>query len=99
MTEIKFYLDIIIGLISAIGILVILWGVITALVKVIQQNIPEARQILGNYLILCLEFFIAADIIRTVTYPNWQDVGILASIVAIRTVLSYFLSLELRHKD
>jgi uncharacterized membrane protein len=49
---------------------------------------------LGHSLTLGLELLIGADILRTAVAPTWQEIGQLAAIVAIRTVLSYFLSHE-----
>ncbi len=54
------------------------------------------RQHLGAHLLLLLEIFIAADIISSVASPSWERVGILASIVGVRTVLSYFLRMEIK---
>jgi uncharacterized membrane protein len=45
----------------------------------------------ARWLLLGLEFELAADIIRSVVAPTWQDIGQLAAIAAIRTLLSYFL--------
>ena len=42
-----------------------------------------------------LEFLIAADIIDTLMRPNPQELLVLGAIVAIRTVISYSLNLEL----
>lgn len=91
--------------ISSIGLAVIVWGIILVVKDFLlnlfsddaQQN-RILRQKLGSYLILGLEFFIAADIIRTITRPDWNDIGMLAAIIALRTVLSFFLGLELREK-
>jgi uncharacterized membrane protein len=47
------------------------------------------------WLVLALEFELAADIIRTAISPSWTDVGQLASIAAIRTFLNYFLEKDL----
>ena len=55
------------------------------------------RQRLGAHLLLGLEIFIAADIISSAVSPSWEKVGILAATVGVRTVLSYFLRMELRH--
>jgi len=41
--------------------------------------------------LLGLELELAADIIRSVVAPTWQDIGKLAAIAAIRTLLNYFL--------
>ena len=43
------------------------------------------------WLLLGLEFELAADIIGTVVSPTLQDIGELAAIAAIRTFLNYFL--------
>lgn len=52
---------------------------------------------LGFHLLLGLEFLIAADIIRTIVHPSLQELAILGSLVAIRTVISYFLNKEIEH--
>ena len=58
----------------------------------------KLRQVLGYYLLLGLEFLIAADIIDTLMKPTTQDLIILGAIVAIRTVISYSLNSELAHE-
>jgi uncharacterized membrane protein len=45
----------------------------------------------GVWLLLGLEFELAADIVRTAIAPNWTDIGQLAAIAVIRTFLNYFL--------
>lgn len=45
----------------------------------------------ATWLVLGLEFELAADIIRTAISPTWTDIGQLASIAVIRTFLNYFL--------
>jgi uncharacterized membrane protein len=47
------------------------------------------------WLILGLEFELGADVIRTAISPTWTDIGQLAAIAAIRTVLNYFLEKDL----
>jgi uncharacterized membrane protein len=51
----------------------------------------------GAWLLLGLEFALAADIIRSVMSPTWQDIGALAAIAVIRTFLNYFLERDLEH--
>src|SRR5262245_23852062 len=50
----------------------------------------------GVWLLLGLEFELAADIIRTAISPSWNDIGQLAAIAAIRTVLNHFLEKDLQ---
>jgi uncharacterized membrane protein len=46
-------------------------------------------------ILLGLEFALAADITRTAIEPSWTELGQLAAIAAIRTVLSIFLERDL----
>jgi len=55
----------------------------------------ELRADLGRAILLGLELLVIADIIGTVAVqPTLQNLGVLAVIVAIRTVLSFALELE-----
>lgn len=47
------------------------------------------------WLMLALEFALAADIADTAIAPNWTEIGQLAAIATIRTVLNYFLARDL----
>ena len=49
----------------------------------------------GMWLLLGLEFELAADIIRSVVSPSWKDLGQLGAIAVIRTFLNYFLQKDL----
>ena len=55
----------------------------------------EIRLTLGRWLALALELALAADILRTVMLPTWDEIGKLAAIVVLRTVLNYFLQKEM----
>jgi uncharacterized membrane protein len=98
-------IDLAVSIVSIIGLTVVLWGIIMVCKDFLLQLFSDdpqgkrlMRQKLGSYLILGLEFFIAADIIRTITRPDWNDIGMLAAIIALRTVLSYFLGMEMKEK-
>ena len=45
----------------------------------------------ASWLILALEFELAADILQTAITPTWTDIGQLAAIAGVRTFLNYFL--------
>lgn len=47
------------------------------------------------WILLALEFALAADIIRTAIAPTWDDVGKLGAIAAIRTGLNWFLAKDI----
>ncbi len=46
---------------------------------------------LGHSLSLGLEFLIGGSILKTAVAPTWNDIGQLGTIIAIRTVLNFFL--------
>jgi uncharacterized membrane protein len=50
----------------------------------------------ARWLVLALEFELAADIIRTGISPTWDDIGQLGAIAAIRTFLNFFLERDMR---
>lgn len=91
---------------NIIGALIIVWGIVISLSELLKNEfggqhgiiqINEAIRIkLGSYLVLALEFFVAGDIIKTIITPTWQSLGILGAIVVIRTVLSYFLTRDIK---
>ena len=100
-------LEVIVLTVSSLGTLVVIWGVIQAVVAFVAMKFAsekkdavseseDIRQRLGAHLLLGLEIFIAADIISSAVSPSWEKVGMLVSIVGIRTVLSYFLRMELK---
>jgi uncharacterized membrane protein len=60
-----------------------------------QEAYHALRADLGRAILLGLEFLVIADIIGTVAIePTLQNLGVLAVIVAIRTMLSFALELE-----
>ena len=91
---------------NIIGALITIWGIIISLFEFLKKEISgkiDAIQLnetirikLGSYLVLALEFFIAGDIVKTIITPTWQSLGILGAIVVIRTILSYFLTKDLK---
>ncbi len=60
-----------------------------------DQAKDDIRLRLGRWLALALEFELAADILRTAIAPTWSEVGLLAAIVVLRTVLNFFLQMEI----
>jgi uncharacterized membrane protein len=96
--------------ISLLGVMVIVFGVLCGLLRFLHSEFSavrgtnvegdrrKLRQVLGYYLLLGLEFLIAADIIDTLMKPTTQDLIVLGAIVAIRTVISYSLNAELAHE-
>ncbi|GJF09882.1 hypothetical protein NGTWS0302_24890 [Mycolicibacterium cyprinidarum] len=98
--------DLMVRLIEACGAVVIMIGAIVAIVKfaiaLTQRNINQfsaVRLSLARFLVLGLEFQLAADVLRTAISPSFEEIGKLAAIAAIRTVLNYFLNREIAQEQ
>src|SRR5262245_11460205 len=62
----------------------------------------KGRQIwlrFATWILLGLEFALAADILRTAVAPTWDDISKLAVIATIRTMLNYFLAKDIMDFD
>lgn len=57
------------------------------------------RLSLGRFLVVALEFQLAADIIGTAIAPTWQEIAIVAAVAVVRTFLNYFLNLEIKSEE
>ena len=95
-------------LIEAAAVLVVTFGSLAALFKLlVVMAKPSASHGMrkaiwrrfGVWLLLGLEFALAADIITSVISPTWQDIGELGAIAVIRTFLNYFLEHDLENAE
>ncbi|MFA5352800.1 MAG: DUF1622 domain-containing protein [Thermodesulfovibrionales bacterium] len=93
---------------EGIAVILIISGIVSALLVYLKKTLlvktdyraaAESRNHLGHSLSFGLEFLIAADILKTAISPTWQDIGQLAAIVGIRTVLNFFLTRELKQME
>jgi len=98
--------DPMVRLIEACGAVVIMIGAIVAIVKfgvaLARRNINQfsaVRLSLARFLVLGLEFQLAADVLRTAISPSFEEIGKLAAIAAIRTALNYFLNREITQEQ
>ncbi|MCD1295887.1 hypothetical protein CUJ83_12865 [Methanocella sp. CWC-04] len=89
-----------------ISIILIAAGIIVASYKILQiirspslKSYNLARLAFSRYLVLALEFMLAADILVTAIEPTWEDLGMLAAIAAIRTFLNFFLQREMKEEE
>ncbi|HZP09663.1 DUF1622 domain-containing protein, partial [Methyloceanibacter sp.] len=53
----------------------------------------------ATWILLALEFALAADLVRTAVAPTWDDIAKLAVIASIRTMLNYFLAKDIAEFD
>jgi uncharacterized membrane protein len=85
------------ALIIAYGAMQALYGSFRSVVEK-RSQIGQRKEVwlnFGMWLLLGLEFELAADIVRTAISPTWTDIGQLAAIGVIRTFLNFFLEKDL----
>lgn len=94
--------------ISIAGSIIIVWGVIITLFYFLKSEVKHIKEgdslkkrehtrfRFGSYLLLGLDFMLAADIIHTIHNPALNELYILGLIVAIRSVISFFLTREMK---
>lgn len=111
LTQIESGLAHVVVIINVIGVLILLWGTASALIRFIDAEIRvlrgqpcraariQLRRQLGFYLTLGLEFLIASDIVESLIAPTWEHLGTLAAAVVIRTAISFSLDWELAQLD
>ena len=87
--------------IACIGVLVIVLGSLRGLYHLTLFFMNKRftsnyiRLQFGDSVILGLEFMVGADIVGSLIQPDYYNLGLLSILVIIRTILSYFLNLEL----
>ncbi len=87
--------------IGTFGGLFIVYGAAIAIIELLaretrirEKSYHDIRWSFTTRILIGLEFFVAADVLKTILEPTSQDLIILGSLVAIRTVVSYFLGRE-----
>src|SRR5215467_2516844 len=94
-------------ILNAISLLCIVAGVVLSLVRGIRKRRASSsahplhtyfRMIFGGWLVVALEFQLAADIVATIVSPTTAHLIELGAIALIRTFLNYFLGKELKEE-
>lgn len=93
--------------VALLSVLILMWGVVICAYRFFRiqfskgaskeglLSLTESKNALGVYILLSLEVLIAADIIESIVKPTFEDIFRVGCIVAIRTVISYFLNKEI----
>ena len=93
-------------ILNALSLIFIVAGVIISVVRSMKRVSEDKdhplhtrfRMIFGGWLVVALEFQLAADIVGTIVSPSTAHLIELGAIAVIRTFLNYFLSKELREQ-
>ena len=94
-------------ILNALSLFCIVAGVVISLVRSIQYRQRNSgdhplhtrfRMLFGGWLVVALEFQLAADIVGTIVSPTTAHLIELGAIALIRTFLNYFLNKELKEE-
>jgi uncharacterized membrane protein len=94
-------------ILNSISLLCILAGVVLSLLRSIRERNRSPgdhplhtyfRMAFGGWLVVALEFQLAADIVGTIVAPTTAHLVELGAIAIIRTFLNYFLGRELNEE-
>ena len=93
--------------VELVSALLIAYGALEALISLL---FPKAKSVgwtlfsrrrqvfvrFGTWMLLGLEFQLAADVVRSAISPTWRAIGQLGAIAGIRTLLNYFLEKDVK---
>lgn len=100
ITTVHLLNGVVVGICQLLALFVISIGLIKALIiflrhALFSSHVPtafqEGRLEMGYSFSLGLSFLIGASILKTTVAPTWNDIGQLAAVISIRTVLNYLL--------
>lgn len=103
-------LEILIGVVEMVSAAVLLMGFVKGIrgflisewnhfqQKADRINLLELRPVVGNYILLGLDFYIVSDILSTMLHHEWNELISLTVIGLLRTVIGYFLAKEIEQK-
>ena len=95
-------------ILNAISLICIVAGVVISLVEsTMQRRLAPGphplhtnfRRLFGGWLVVALEFQLAADIVGTIISPSNAHLIQLGAVAVIRTFLNYFLNKELHEEN
>ena len=106
MKEIVAFLEEVVHYAAEIGIhLVELVGIVILLVSAAQGIIgyvkkdPHIRLKLAQGIALALEFKLGGEVLHTVITRQWEELGILGAVIALRAALTVLLHWEIKNEE
>ena len=96
-------LEFLIPLCELIGIFVVAVSAISAfchyLYGLIKKDAYDIKFQLANGLALSLEFKMAAEILKTVSVRDFEELTVLAIVIVLRALLSFLIHFEMKHRS
>ncbi|MDO4341086.1 MAG: DUF1622 domain-containing protein [Eubacteriales bacterium] len=97
-TVLDYIVEIGILIFEFIGVGIIIWTSLVSFYKYVKQR-PDTRIYLGKGLAMGLEFKLGSEILRTVIVREWNEIAIVAGIIALRAALTFLIHWEIKEEE
>ncbi len=81
-----------------IGVGVIIWAGTMGIWKYVRHR-ADTKLALARGLAIGLEFKLGSEILRTVVVRQWQEIGVVAGVIALRAALAFLIHWEIREEE
>lgn len=81
-----------------IGVGIIIWSGIKGVLKWLKHS-GDTKIFLAKGLAMGLEFKMGSEILRTVIVRKWEEIGIVAGIIALRAALTFLIHWEIKEEE
>lgn len=81
-----------------IGVGIIIWSGIKGTLLWLKHS-GDTKIYLAKGLAMGLEFKMGSEILRTVIVREWQEIGIVAGIIALRAALAFLIHWEIKEEE
>ena len=102
LDQIELYLiyvvEIGIVLLELLGVIVLVSVGIRSFVQWIRHN-TRLRLNLARGIALSLEFKMGSEVLRTVVVREWEELGVLGAVIALRGLLTFLIHWEIWHEE
>ena len=85
-------------LMELIGVLIILWTVGKCIYCLIQRKHKNLRLMLAHGIAFALEFKLGGEVLRTILARSFEELGVIACVIALRAALTFLLHWEVKEE-
>lgn len=95
---VKYTAEIGIRLVELAGIMVLMITAVQGIIGYFRRD-PHERLKLAQGIALALEFKLGGEVLRTVLARDWNELGILGAVIALRGLLTLLLHWEIKNEE
>ena len=85
-------------LMELIGVMIILWTVGKCIYCLIQRKHKNLRLLLAHGIAFALEFKLGGEVLRTILARSFEELGVIACVIALRAALTFLLHWEVKEE-